>query len=421
MHRPGIVDIEDGWIVQVSEAHLAGPEDGAEVINLPGLLLPGLVNVHCHSPMTLFRGAAEDISLDGFLRQILWPREARLDSDDVYWGMTLGCAELLRCGVTTTCEMYFFEQATARAAIDAGLRCLVTPGILEVDGASPWGSWQDRLRELTDFHAEFDGAGDLIEVGFAAHSAYSLPLDALTRIAGAARDRGALVHIHLAETKAECDQCQANHQTSVPKLLAGIGFFDGRTLAAHCVWLDDEDIAVLKEYGVGVAHCPQSNAKLASGVARLADLLQAGLSVGLGTDGPASNNDLDLWQEMQFAALVARIAGSDPGAITAPRALAMATRGGADALGRSDIGVLAPGRRADLIHVRTDDPTFVPVLETADLASHLLWSASSRLVEDVWVGGRQVVADGAVTTVDLERASREVQIRAARLSDPLAG
>jgi 5-methylthioadenosine/S-adenosylhomocysteine deaminase len=202
----------------------------------------------------------------------------------------------------------------------------------------------------------------------------------------------------------------------VPEVLAAAGVFDGRVLAAHSIWLSPEDIAVYVAHDVAVAHCPQSNAKLASGIAPVVDLLAAGVRVGLGTDGPASNNDLDLWEELRLAALLARLRQGDAGAIPAAAALDLATRGAGEALGRPDLGVLAPGAKADMMAVRLDDPAFVPLLDDGMLVEHLVWSASSRLVTDVWVGGDQVVAEGAVRTVDVGRARYEVGRRAARLA-----
>jgi 5-methylthioadenosine/S-adenosylhomocysteine deaminase len=198
-------------------------------------------------------------------------------------------------------------------------------------------------------------------------------------------------------------------------VLADAGVFDGRVLAAHSIWLSDEDLDVYRSHDVAVAHCPQSNAKLASGVARLVDLLAAGIRVGLGTDGPASNNDLDLWEDMRLAAMLARIRERDAAALPAATALDLATRAAGLSIGRPDLGVLAPGSRADMIAVRLDDPAFVPILDDAQLIEHLVWSASSRLVTDVWVDGMLVVGGGRCLTVDDERARNEVQVRAERL------
>lgn len=394
--RPGVVEVDNGRIVSV--------EAGTRGERIGGILLPGFVNVHSHSPMVLFRGASEDVPLMTFLEQIMWPREAKLTDDDVYWAMTLACAESLRAGVTTTCEMYVHEDAVLGAVIDGGTRCVLTPGVMHVPG---WLEWRERLAAVLRFHEREWGRYDRVEIGIAAHSAYTLPKPALDAVAKAARERDLLVHIHVGETREESEHA---------KLLAARGFFAGRVLAAHSVWLDDDDLRVYREHDVAVAHCPQSNAKLAAGVARLTDMLELGLRVGLGTDGPATNNDLGLWDELRLAPLLQKLRTGDAAAIPAPAALALATRGGGDALGRDDIGAIEPGRWADLVRLRADDPALVPQLDDRDLVSHLVWSASSGLVTDVWVAGERVVADGVCTTVDVARARAEVQARAERLA-----
>lgn len=417
VYRPGVVDVEDGRISWVGPAADA-PDRTCPEQRLDGIVFPGFVNTHCHTPMTLFRGAAEDIALNAFLREVLWPREARLTPDDVYWGMLLGCAELLRGGVTTTCEMYLFEQAMAAAVYEAGTRCVLTPAVIEVPQWGDMGSWEKRLEAVLAF-IDAAATDEHVELGIAAHSAYALPLPALDAIAAAARERDALVHIHLAETADEAADVERAHGRSVPALLADRGFFDARVLAAHGVWLSNDDLRICAEHDVAVAHCPQSNAKLASGIARLDDMLQRGMRVGLGTDGPASNNNLDMWEEMRLAPLLARLRTGRPDVLTTNQALALATRGGAEALGRRDIGALETGRYADMVVIRTDHPTFVPVSSSADLTAHLLWAADARLVTDVWVGGRHVVSDGQCRTIDEERARAEVQRRALRLADSL--
>ncbi len=415
--RPGVVEVAGERVTLVGPA--GSPPDGRTVREVPvaGALLPGLVNVHCHSPMTLFRGSGENLPLGRWLQDILWPQEAHLTESDVYWGMTLAAAELLRFGVTTTCEAYFFEDALADAVVDAGSRALVTPGVLQLPGTLSDASWWDhRVAEIVDFHRRRDGEGGRIEVGFAPHAAYTVPLPVLVDVAATCRELDALFHVHLAETEDECDRFLAEHGRSTPAVLADAGIFDGRVLAAHSIWLSPEDLDLYQRHDVAVAHCPQSNAKLASGVAPLGEFLDRGIRVGLGTDGPASNNDLDLWEEIRLAGMLARIRQRDAGALPAAIALDLATRGAGEAIGRPDLGVLAPGACADMIAVRLDDPAFVPLLEDARLIEHLVWSASSRLVTDVWVAGRQVVEAGRCTTVDLRRACEEVEARARRLA-----
>ncbi|MBA2766448.1 MAG: amidohydrolase [Solirubrobacterales bacterium] len=418
VHRPGVVDVEDGRIIWVGPADGAPAADGVgvEETRLRGLLLPGLVNVHCHSPMTLLRGAGEGLVLDRWLREVLWPREALVTEDDVYWGMTLACAELLRFGVTTSCEMYVHEEALIAAVRDAGSRCVVTGALLKAPGWERFGSWETQLARGAALHDRHAGADDRVEVGFGPHAAYTLPVEALTAVAEAARERDALLSIHVAESREEGRDVEARHGMSVPALLAKAGVFDGRVLTAHSVWLTDDDLELYRRHDVAVAHCPTSNAKLASGIARLPEMLALGLRVGLGTDGPASNNDLDLWEDMRLAALLARLTSHDAAVLPAPDALALATRGGAAALGRDDIGTLAPGCWADMVLVDLDDPGYVPVVDDPDLITHTVWSASSRLVTDVWVAGRRVVAEGRCLTVDAGEARAQVQRRAERLA-----
>jgi 5-methylthioadenosine/S-adenosylhomocysteine deaminase len=437
VHRPGAVDIgPDGRIVRVGPvaSPASGPagshrppgsesdastSDGGEwtVRWVGGLLMPGLVNAHSHGPMTLLRGQGEGLPLDRWLREVIWPREARIDPDDVYWGMTLGAAELLRFGVTTSVEMYFHDDRLAEAVDAAGSRCLLAPGVVVAPGWERFGSWADRIEwtlQLRERYADHPR----IEVGFGPHSAYALPDEALAAVGEAARAAGAPLTVHLAETEHEGDDVSARPGgATVPQVLADLGVFEtDRVLAAHAVWLTEKDVALLAANGVAVAHCPSSNAKLASGMAPVPALRRAGVRVGLGTDGPASNNDLDLWEEMRLAALLARMQEQDPTVLPAADALDLATAGGAAALGRPDLCGLAAGRRADVIRLDLDDPGFVPVLSDGDLTAHAVWSVSRAAIRDVWVGGRQVVRDGECLTVDVREACRRVQAAAARLA-----
>jgi 5-methylthioadenosine/S-adenosylhomocysteine deaminase len=421
--RPGFVEVVGGTISRVGRPDEPDPDRSAEVeeVSVRGALLPGLVNTHCHSPMTLFRGTGENLSLYAWLTEVLWPREAHLSDEDVYWGMTLAAAELLCFGVTTTCEAYFFEDAIAESILAAGSRGIVTAGLLRLPGTDGGDDfWEARIAEISGFHSRCQGKDRRLEVGFAPHAAYTVPLPVLVDVAEEARRLDALFHIHLAETENEADAFKAEHSGSVPMVLAREGVLGGRVLAAHSIWLSPDDLAVYVDQDVAVAHCPQSNAKLASGVAPLTEMLARGIRVGLGTDGPASNNDLDLWEEVRLAAMLARLRELDAGALSSGAALDLATRGAGRALGRPDLGVLADGARADMIAVSLDDPVFAPLLDDAQLVEHLVWSGSSRLVTDVWVEGRQVVEAGRCLTVDVDQARDEVERRARRLQQSVA-
>ncbi|OLF18258.1 amidohydrolase family protein [Actinophytocola xanthii] len=402
--RDAVVDVgADGRITYCGPRAEAPDTEFAER-TLPGILLPGLVNIHAHSPMTVLRGMGGDLPLLRWLQEIVWPAEAKLTPADIEAGMVLGSVEMLRGGITTSVEQYFQTEHLVRALTATGQRALLGPAVVDTPGHD----WRTQLEEISariDTAGRFCGADDRIEIGYGPHAAYTLPPEALTLIGEAARARDALVLIHVAESAAE-DAVQRERYGSVPRMLAEVGLYGGRVLAAHSVHLSDEDIAIFAENGVGVAHCPGSNAKLASGVARLADLRRAGVSVGLGTDGPASNDDLDLWEEMRLSALFARLAAMDSAALVAADVLLLATRGGAEAVGRDDIGALEPGRWADLVHVSVDDPAFTGGFDVSDehLLANLVWAGGQRLVRDVWVAGDQVVADGEPTGVDRAQA-----------------
>jgi 5-methylthioadenosine/S-adenosylhomocysteine deaminase len=366
--------------------------------------------------MTLLRSAGDGLPLDRWLSEAVWPREARLVDEDVYWGMTLGAAELLTNGVTTTCEQYRHPAPVIDALLAAGIRGVFTPGIFEVPGTptAPGQRWDEMLAEACRLYDAMDGREGRLHLGFGPHAAYTVPPDGLREIAAEAKRRDALFQIHLSETEAECAVVRERYGTSAPALLADVGAFDGRVVAAHAVWLDDDDLALLAGNGVGVAHCPGSNGKLGSGVAPLQALLELGVRVGLGTDGPASNDDLHLWDEMRLAALFARAKAGDPGAVTTSTVLRLATRGGGEALGLP-VGALETGRPADMIRLRTDDPRFTPWVSDAELLGHLVWAGAGYLVTDVWVGGSCVVEAWRCTHIDEDRARVEVAQRARRL------
>jgi 5-methylthioadenosine/S-adenosylhomocysteine deaminase len=417
--RDGVLDIaEDGRIAWCGPRSAAPAlPASATVRELTGLLLPGLVNAHCHTPMTVLRGMGGDLPLMRWLTEVMWPAEAKLDASDVRAGMVLGCVEMLRAGVTTSVEMYFFTDAVTDAVLAAGSRVLLTPGIIAAPGWDRLGTWQQMLAEVSariDSDGLRHGPGERIELGYGPHAAYTLPAEALPAVAGAARERGALMHIHLAETTGE-DTAQRAEYGSVPRMLATLGALGGRVLAAHAVHLDAEDIALLARHRVAVAHCPGSNAKLAAGTAPVVALRQADVPLALGTDGPASSDDLDLWAHARLAGRLARLASGNAAELTAADLLLLSTRLGAAAIGRDDLGALEPGRWADVVHVNTDDPAFLSLEDDAALVSNLVWAGGGRLVRDVWVAGDQVLADGEPTRVDRRRAQADARAVATRL------
>ncbi len=399
---PGVVDVDGRqvtWVGSAADAPSA-PANAVET-GLDGVLMPGLVNTHAHTPMTLLRGLGDGLSTADWLEQVIWPREARLDRTDVRAGMTLGVTELLSHGITTSLEMYFAPDVIAEVASEAGLRCVIAPPLVD-GGAIPLLGTTDEQFAMA--HRCIDRWRDhpLVTVALGPHAPYTVGDDSLERVAALADETGAGVHIHLAEGRDEPPAVER---------LDRLGLLGPRTLVAHAVWLDEADIATLAERDVAVAHCPVSNARHASGIAPVASFLEAGIRVGLGTDGPVSDPRLDLLDAMREAQRQARLRSLDAAQLPADQALWLATGGAADALGRPDLGRLAPGTRADLIHVHLD----VPVADDDDLVAHVVGSCSGADVRDVWVDGTPVVREGACITVDRDAAHADAFSRAVRL------
>ncbi len=420
--RDALVDVDDaGRIVHVGPT-VDAPAAPGPVLALTGILMPGLVNTHAHTAMTGLRGLGGDLPLMRWLTEVIWPAEARMGAADVRAGMLVGALEMLGAGITTSVEMYFHNDAVVDAVLAAGSRAVVTPGIIAVPGWDRLGTWQQMLEGISawiDADGIRFGPGERIELGYGPHAAYTLPAEALAASGVAAQERGALLHIHVAETIGEDTAIREAHG-SVPLLLEHLGVLSdsARVLAAHAVQLSDIDIAVLSRHRVGVAHCPGSNSKLASGIARLVDLRAAGITVGLGTDGPASHDDLDLWDDVRLAARLARLTTGDAAALTAAQALLLATRGGAAALGRDDLGTLRPGGWADLVHLGVDNPAFAAGLDVPDgqLLANLVWAAGARAVRDVWVAGELVLHDGVSTRVDSAAAHAALRFRVSQIT-----
>lgn len=412
---PGVVDVTDGKIDWVG-----APEDTPEradtsVEHLDGMLLPGFVNTHAHSPMVLLRGVGDGLPVDRWLSEAIWPREARLVPDDVRVAMTLGAAQLLMGGYTTSVEMYFHADEMAEGARAAGLRAMIAPPILVTDDLGALGAWEQQLdRSVAFIDAHRDD--DLIRGIIGPHSAYAVSETLLREAGQAAADRDVLLTIHVAEGEHEGDEILAKYGVTVPRLLDRLGVLDAQVLAAHGVWLTDDDIMLLADRRVGVAHCPLSNGKHASGIAPVADLRAAAVPVGIATDGPVSHDRLDPFEEMRTAIRLARLRAKDASALTASDALRMVTREAAAAAGRDDIGAIEAGRQADLVLVDIDPVAMSPVVERKDLITHLVWSGTPELVERVWVGGREVVRDGTATAVDLEEVVSDTTERARRLA-----
>ncbi len=410
----GAIDIDPvGTIIAVGPEAELGPAPPDRRV-LGGVLMPGLVNTHAHTPMTLMRSAGDGMPLQSWLTDAVWPREGIMTPDDARAGMVLGSAEMLLAGVTTSCEMYLFEEQVVEAVTETGARLVITPGILAALHGSTFGAGASRADAVANFVRAHHDPGGLITVGVGPHSTYDLTPEQIGELGSMARDLETFVHVHLEETKVERDRVIDQHGAPATELLAEQGVFDGPVLAAHGVWLSDSDRAILSESGTAIAHNPVSNLKLGSGVMPLRKTLDAGVLVGLGTDGPASNDNLSLWQELALAPLLARGTGHDAGILDAPTALRLATADGGAALGL-DVGRLSSGRPADIIRLDTDHPALAPALD-GELIANIVFGGGPHLVTDVWVQGRQVVSDRRLTTVDIEAVVADAKKRAERLA-----
>ncbi len=381
------------------EANLEAADQILEGNNM--LALPGLIDTHTHSAMILFRSYADDLALMDWLQTMIWPAEEHLDDDIVYWGSLHAFAEMIRGGATSFCDMYMFVEATARAAQDIGMRGNIARGLA---GVAPTG--EAALAENISFYKNWNGAADgLIRVMLGPHAPYTCPADYLRKVRDAALTHGIPIHIHLSETKGEVETCLARHGVTPIRHMADIGLFDAPMLAAHCVHVTDEDISILAEKHVCVAHNPGSNLKLASGFAPVTKMRKAGVTVGLGTDGASSNNKLDMFAEMRLAALVHKANELDPFAITAKDALDMATKEGAKCLGYDDLGELAEGNLADIILVDRSGLHWQPTLDSVSLS---VYAANSMDVDTVLINGRVVMRKKELTTIDTEKLAAEV-------------
>lgn len=407
--------VDEGKNILIDGKRITGfPEnaDGVpydEIIDGKGMLaLPGLVNTHTHVAMTLFRSYADDLALMDWLQNMIWPAEAHLDDDIVYWGSMLAFAEMIRGGTTAFCDMYMFMDSCAQAAEAAGIRGNIARGLA---GVTPNGV--KALEENVELYRKWNnGADGRIRVMLGPHAPYTCPPDYLKKVRDTAEQYGIPIHIHLSETKGEVDTCREKFGVTPIALMNQIGLFDVPTLAAHCVHVTEDDIAIMAEKQVRVAHNPGSNLKLASGIAPVPAMRKAGVVVGLGTDGASSNNKLDMFAEMRLAALIHKAASLDPFAIKAEEALQMGTKDGAMCLGYDDLGELKEGYLADLILVDRSGWHWKPRFNSISLA---VYAGNSMDVDTVMVNGKVLMRHKELLTIDTEKLDYEVQ----RVTDKL--
>lgn len=413
-YADGVVIIDQGRIKAVGPASLAADYQADQTIDSAGgLILPGLINSHTHAAMTLFRGLADDLPLMDWLEGHIFPAEAKLTPELIEIGTRLAAAEMIMSGTTCLVDMYLWEDTVAQELDRAGLRALV--GEVLYDFPSPhYGDLDSGFAFTEDFIAHYRDH-DRISVAVMPHALYTCAPDLLKRAWELADRTGVGVHTHLAESLGEEQMVQEAHGKRPVDHLAALDLLTPNLLAAHGVHLSDADLELLAQGGVSVAHCPESNLKLASGVARLTDLLTAGVPVGLGTDGAASNNDLSLIGEMRSCALIHKATDLDPTAAPAEAVLSLTTDRAAEAIGLgSEIGSLVAGKRADLIIVGTDRPHLTPLYNPV---SHLVYAALPSDVTHTVVGGRVLMADRQLTTIDLDRLRADVT-RAAKIIRP---
>ena len=398
--------IPSGWIgigdgrIQAMGAGSPPSSAGVSIDAAGGIVMPGLVNTHTHLPMTLFRGLADDLPLMTWLNEHIFPAEAsHITPDSVHWGTLLACAEMLLSGTTCCCGGYFHEDAVARAVGETGMRAVLAQGVIDFpapgvpDPSQNIAHAEGYARHWLDRHP-------LITPSIFCHAPYTCSDDTLKAAKAAAKRLGILFQVHAAETCFERDQSIEEKGLSPVAHLDRLGLLDPQTLLAHCVWVDDADIKILADRGCAVTHCPESNMKLASGIAPIAGLIARGVCVGLGTDGCASNNDLSLFGEMGTAAKLHKVATGDPTALSAATVLRMATIDGARSIGLDDrIGSLETGKQADIIVLDTRAPHLTPLYHPE---SHIVYAAGGSDISHVMVDGTLLVRNRRLQTIEID-------------------
>ncbi len=370
-----------------------------------GLIMPGLINAHTHIPMTLFRGLADDLPLMTWLNKYIFPLEKKLKPEWVYWGALLGCAELILSGTTCFCDMYLFADEVAKAADRAGLRAVV--GEVLYDFPSPnYGPIENGFIYTETLIQKWSNH-PLISIAVEPHAVYTCSPELLKQAKKISEKYNVPYVIHLAETKTEVEKTKEKFYCTPPQHLANLGILDETVIADHCVWLTDLDIELIEKHQVKVVHNPESNLKLASGIAPIPTLLSQDITVSLGTDGPASNNDLDMFLEMDTAAKMHKLKQENPTLMPAWQVLAMATKQGAKTLGMGEkIGTITPGKKADLIVLDFNQPHLIPVYNPV---SHLVYTASGKDVLTTIVNGKVLMENRKIQNLDLEEIYGQIK------------
>ena len=388
--------IKDDLIAEISDE--INDSDVDKIIDAEGkILLPGLINTHTHLSMTLFRGLADDLSLDSWLNDHIWPMEANLNGDYCYIGALLGAVELIKSGTTTSSDMYFYMEDVARAVDDAGIRAVLSYGMID------FGDAERREAEIKENMALFEACNGMadgrIKVFFGPHSPYTASEELLIKVRELADEHNIGIHIHVSETQKEINDSLDEKGLRPFEYLEKIGFLGPDVVAAHCVWLSDEEIEIIKKHDVKVSHNPCSNMKLASGIAPVSKLIENDICVSIGTDGASSNNNLDLIEELKTASLLQKVSTLDPKVLTSDEAIEMATIKGAETLGLSDeIGSIEVGKKADIILIDTNSANMVP--DSSSLSSNVIYSANGSNVDTTICNGKILMENKKLTILD---------------------
>ncbi|WP_082990171.1 amidohydrolase family protein [Woeseia oceani] len=416
----GAVAVDDGVILAVGPATDIDAQYVAKerLDSESRVVMPGLINGHSHAAMTLLRGVADDLALMDWLNNYIFPAEVEfVDAEFVRIGTELACWEMIRGGTTTFVDMYYYSDTIAEVVERCGMRALISTTVIGQRSPDAEGAG-DGIEKGLAFINRWKDRNSRITPIFGPHANYTLNAEQLQATRAAANQAGVGISIHLSESPYELQYSKDNYGGTSIAFFDSIGFFDGPTIGAHVVWPTADEIPILAERQVGVIHNPTSNMKIASGIAPVTEMLNAGVRVGLGTDGAASNNDLDMWEEMRLASFLQKVDRMDPEALSAETVLTMATRGGAEAIGLAGrTGELRPGLRADLIQVSFDDVHFVP---TFDVISHLVFVADEQDVVATVVDGAILMRDGQFLTLDTARIKREATALAARIQQALS-
>jgi len=406
--------IKDGSVAVLENKIIAiGPGDeisnyqAKEIIDAGNsIIMPGFINTHTHAAMTYFRGLADDLPLDVWLNQHIWPAEAKyVNAEFVREAGELACLEMIKAGVTSYNDMYFFGEAMAEPALKAGIRALIGITILDFKDS------EAGINEAVELSKKYKN-NELIKIVLAPHAVYTCSKENLLKIKDAAESENLRIHIHVSETEKEVENWKEAHGQTPVEYLDELGLLSNKLMAAHSIWLNKNDLAIYKKRGVKVAHCPISNMKLASGAAPLKRMLELGITVGLGTDGAASNNTLDLFSDMRVCALMHKVNNYDPTAISAREVVKMATIDGAKVIGmEKEIGSLEVGKKADIITIGLNKPHLTPIY---DPYSHLVYCVNGEDVENVVVNGKVIMKNREVKILDEKRILK--QAKAFRLS-----